>query len=354
MRTLMVAALASLALSTSGCLASAGWTPSNVLDDTYDQISARFTIVPSEAEAEERWALPAQSPWAAYAKLTPLSALGACEERMALPEVAELEVVQRAEGAAALLASYGLPPKTMWVVDMRGAASVAFGAMLSQRSSGAVAPVPVFENRPSDREVIPAKEALAALVSMSPKLPEKGDKAWPVFLLDAWRRAYLDSDFEGYVDNRYSLSPGALPSARVLGEQGITRVLYLVEEANDVSAEEDDVREVLAGYREAGIGVAMVDLDDLNGLKAPPMWDPRMGVTLNVWGPGYSPYGNPLYRPFVTVYDPFYFTRPRAQMFGGWSAPSYGGIGGRGHWGPTGGSFGGGRSYHGATPRPGH
>jgi len=267
--------------------------------------------------------------------------------------VSELEVVQRAEVSAGLLAEAGLPPGTMWVVDMRGAASVAFGARLSSRLSGKVAAVPVFANLPSERELTPASEVLAALVSMPPDTgAPKGST--PVFLLDAWRRAYLDDAFDGYDDNRYSLSARDFPNAQKLRAEGIRQVIYLVEDARDITSEEEDVRLLFASYREAGIPILMVDLEDLRHVSAPPVWDPRMGTQVTIWGPGYAPVGDPLYRSYSSTYDPFYFTRPRARMLGGWSPSVSDGLGGRyrtpGAHVPSLGA----RPYRGSTPRAGH
>ena len=50
-----------------------------------------------------------------------------------LPRVAELDVVIEAEQAARVVANVGLPEDTMWMVDLRGAASVAFGAAHAKR-----------------------------------------------------------------------------------------------------------------------------------------------------------------------------------------------------------------------------
>ena len=80
-----------------------------------------------------------------------------------MPDINGLDVVRRAQAAASRLATQGVPPDTMWVIDLRGAASVAFGATLSQEASRPVAPVMTFNNWPADNEVVPAEQTLAAL-----------------------------------------------------------------------------------------------------------------------------------------------------------------------------------------------
>src|SRR5579859_396121 len=125
-------------------------------------------ILPSFSQVSARWLLPATSPWAPYQKTTLLAALDEGERVASLPPIEELEGVSDAREAANTVATVGLPPDTMWVVDLRGAASVAFGAALSLGSRAPVAPVLTFNNWPAEREMVPAEETLAALVAMQP------------------------------------------------------------------------------------------------------------------------------------------------------------------------------------------
>ena len=80
--------------------------------------------------------LPSTSPWSRYEKLTLLTYLADVPVDATMPEVGGLAVVRQAEEAAARVAAAGVPKGTLWVVDLRGAASVAFGATLSQRLAG--------------------------------------------------------------------------------------------------------------------------------------------------------------------------------------------------------------------------
>jgi hypothetical protein len=235
-----------------------------------------FVQLPARSTALRRWLLPPTDPWAAYAKYTLLTALSETPQTAELPDVEGLAAVQRARAAGAAVAASGLPPDTLWVVDMRGAASVAFGAELSHSTrAGGVSLVPVFNNWPARGEFVPAEETLAALATMSPGLPGDGDEAgYPVFLLDAWRMAHRFEvpDDETY-DNRYFLSASDLPDVDTLRARGIRRVVYVVESVGETNVEEDDLHPVFLEWERAGIGVAMVDLDSLERPIDYARWD---------------------------------------------------------------------------------
>src|SRR5439155_1196693 len=87
----------------------------------------------------------------------------------------------------------GAPPDAMWVVDMRGAASVAFAASLSNASPAPIAPIATFNNWPAENELVPAEEALAAMIDFTPRIPgENTTQATPVVMLDGPRALLLD------------------------------------------------------------------------------------------------------------------------------------------------------------------
>jgi hypothetical protein len=217
------------------------------------------TTRPSEAIG--RWQLPTSDPWSRYTKLTLLGSLDADASHLELPDVMRLDVVQRAERAAAALASAGLPSDTLWMVDLRGPASVAFGAALTRLAREPVSPVLTFNNWPAENELIPAEETLAALLLLTPKMPAGGVAGRPVFLLDSWRLAYrFDAPDEEVYDNRYVLNPTDLPDAETLRAQGITRVVYIVDSLDDTDTEEDDLHEVFLAYQAAGVSLHLVDL----------------------------------------------------------------------------------------------
>jgi hypothetical protein len=219
--------------------------------------------LPTYPEAAMRWQLPPENPWASWQKMTLLSALDATAQQNAqLPDVRQLDVVRDAEAAGTRVAAAGLPADTIWLVDLRGAASVAFGSALSRAAREPTATVLTFNNWPAEYEVIPAEETLSALIGMQPRLPQPTDRATrPVFLLDAWRLAFREDEPDDDVtDNRYMLLPQDLPDATWLASQGITRVVYVVEDLDDAETEEDDLHEAFMAYQAAGIAIFMVDL----------------------------------------------------------------------------------------------
>ena len=138
---------------------------------------------------------------------------------------------------------------------------------LSAAASAPVACVPTFNNWPAEYELIPAEETLAAMVTMSPRLPGPFEGAQPVFLLDAWRLAdrELEPD-DDVVDNRYSLNFADVPDATTLRAHNIQRVLYVVEDLDEAMMEEDDLNAPMVAWRAEGLSIAMVDLGWLAGL----------------------------------------------------------------------------------------
>jgi hypothetical protein len=266
-----------VALLSAAC-ASRPWTPSVSVAYWAQDVPPGGTIsLPTFPEAAMRWQLPPQNPWARWQKMTLLSVLDAAPQRTAeLPDVAQLDVVGDAQNAATRIAAAGLPADTLWMVDLRGAASVSFGAALSRASREPVATVLTFNNWPADNEIVPAEETLSALVKMQPRLPLPSDVATrPVILLDAWRLAFREDEPDDDVtDNRYMLTPGDLPDAEALRAQGITRIVYVVEDLDDTETEEDDLHEAFMAYQAAGIAIFMVDLSFASKeLHGPVVWN---------------------------------------------------------------------------------
>ena len=247
------------------------WTPSvSVAYWSEDVPSAREYDVPTSAALASAWSLPADQPWARYMKPTLISSVEPMQGKATLPDVRRLEVVGEAEAAASQLAKVGLPADTLWILDLRGAASCAFVARLSRESKEPVAPVVTFNNWPATESVVPADESLAGLLTFPPALPPADAKgAHPFFLLDSWRLAYrFDSSEEGVFDNRYMLMPGDLPDAATLHAQGITRIVYVVEDLDDAEVEEDDLHASFRAWQLEGLAIHLVDLPFLKELTS--------------------------------------------------------------------------------------
>jgi hypothetical protein len=301
--------------------------------------------LPERADTMFRWQLPSDSLWSRFEKLTLVASMGVAPKTDAFAAVARTPEVVLAESAARSVAQTALPGDTMWIIDLHGAASVAFGATLSQRARVPIANVLTFNNWPAEDELIPAEETLAALVHLSPKLPPRGDlSARPFLLLDAWRLAFkgLEPDPDT-TDNRYFLTAADLPDAANLRAAGIHKVMYVVHSLRDHPREEDDLHEIFLAYQEAGITLYIVDL---NGLCRP---------SVPVWMPDGAPEPPPpesdqyLYeqylwiQPRVTVIqDPYFYRRSRGAFGGdhegGFSHHLHGGGGSFGvGWGGGGG-----------------
>jgi hypothetical protein len=243
------------------------FTPSGALEmRAAVPVRERVSLPPSET-AVARWQLPQGNVWGPYSKLTLLAWMGARPIEMDLPRVRVIQGFAKAQAAAAQLAAAGVPDDTLWILDLRGADSVAFVASLSHYADRPVAPVLTFNNWPApvDKELIPAEETLAALLTVDPALPPTGQDGAPFFMLDAWRRAFAgDPVPPEKLDNRYLLGPSDFPDAETLRQRGITNVVYVVEDL-DLSPEvEDDVNPVLLAYQQAGLSVSMADLDALS------------------------------------------------------------------------------------------
>jgi hypothetical protein len=327
-RTLLLPPVAVLA---SACSVRP-WTPAVSVAYWSQTPDVRDVDLPAQQDALRRWQLPPSDPWAGYAKYTLLTALDAAPQRVELPDVASLDDVARARLAAQQLAAGGLPPDTLWVVDLRGAASVAFGAALSHAARESISLVPTFNNWPAEDELVPAEETLAALATMAPRLPEEGATgSRPVFLLDAWRLAYrFDEPGDDTYDNRYILTPSDLPDAETLRAHGIRRVVYVVGSLDDTSVEEDDVHASFLDWERAGIPTAMLDLDLLEKPILAGRWD-ALWVDERLY-----------VQPRVTLIDsPWFYLRARGGFGGIHARPSPvrmgGGWTGHGGWGHGGG-----------------
>jgi hypothetical protein len=257
------------------------------------------------------WQLPPFSPWAPYQKETLLSALGAGQVT-SLPDVEHMDSVALAIPAAATLGASGLPPDTLWMIDLPGAASVAFAATLSHTARESVAPVLTFNNWPFPNELIPAEETLAALVRWQPTRESDPTNARAVFVMDAWRLVWPEVEVaDDRTDNRYMLGPADLPDVATLARQGITRVVYVVEARDDQPMEQDDLNATFLEYQASGIDLAMVDLRELR--------EPTHLTALE-WFHHHAYTAR--YRPTI-VSDPLFYARSQGG-FGGIFASGHG------------------------------
>ncbi len=329
----------SVALLASGC-ALRPWTPSvSVAFWAEDVPEGREVSLPQSTELARAWQIPPDIAWSRWSKGTLMSAVDSMGGVATLPDVRTLEVVSEAEAAAANVARVGLPAGTLWLVDLRGAASCAFAARLSRSAREPVASVVTFNNWPAEESVVPADETLAGLVAFSPKQPEADAKSvHPVFLLDSWRLAYrFDTPSDETYDNRYMLMEGDLPNAAALHAQGITRVVYVVEDLDDAEVEEDDLHASFRAWQAAGLGVHMVDLALLGSLPSPVDGSSRAD-----WAARLAPQAYWVRERYTLVDDPVFYGRARAGFGLAFGRPLFGshfrGGGGYGYGSPSRGS----------------
>ncbi|HNF99842.1 MAG TPA: hypothetical protein PKL17_06900 [Pseudomonadota bacterium] len=274
-------------------------------------------LLPSAQRAFAAWQLPQDDPWSRFNKWTLLSSLGEQVTAGELPDVRNLVLLQRAELLGARLGAAGLPPDTLWIVDLRGAAAVAFGNAVSHAAPHPVSLVMTFNNWPAADELIPAEETLAALVTMRPRLPEIGTSgSRPVFLLDSWRLAYRDQELaEETIDNRYYLTTSDFPEPAQLVEHGIRRIVYLTETLGgspDQAVEEDDLHETFLRYSQAGLSLSMLGLDELDDPQ------PMMLISRRRF---YIP------RPRTTiVHSPMFYARSHGGFGGPRARPTFHGV----------------------------
>jgi hypothetical protein len=346
-RSLLVLNAVPVALLGAGC-GLRPWTPSvSVAFWAEDVPEGREVNVPTSAQLAQSWQLPPESDWGRWHKGTLISSVDPMGGRATLPDVRQLEVTTEAGAAAANIAKVGLPANTLWLLDLRGAASCAFVSRLSREAKEPIAPVITFNNWPAVDGLVPADETLAGLLAFTPQLPppdaEVLARAHPFFLLDSWRLAYRFDDPGEAFDNRYMLMPGDLPDVQTLKERGIKQVIYVVEDLDDAEVEEDDLHTSFRAWQSAGVTIFFVDLAFLKQVA------PAAGGMYSAdWSPRLSPHAYYVRDRYTLVDEPRFYMRARGG-FGlargrPFIAPGYRSYWywGGGYRGPGGGSGGGG------------
>lgn len=249
------------------------------------------------------WSPPASSPWSAFQRPTLFAALDSLHHDAIGPWIPPGFAVN---GAPRELPAW-IDGRTAVLLELPGAISVAYAAMLAQRAR--MQPVVTFNNWPHAKEVGDAKAALGALLAYANWTHDAWDRIEgvtpPVIVLDAWRlgtRVPQPSDF----DNRYYLLDSDLPSAALLAKNGIERVVYVHPPRRPDAPPEaledlDDVNPYLVGLaKRLAVEFAEARLDGW-GLSPSRPADVRLRKT-----------------PFTTTRDPSFsgFRRNAAGGFG--------------------------------------
>lgn len=172
-----------------------------------------------------QWSPPAVSPWSGYAKPTLFAALPRSKKGLLDVEPAR---PRRLPSETTLFSKPPLEGGTAVLLDLPGALSVAYAAWFVRRHG--MQPVPLFNNWPHDRGVVPAGMTLGALLYYVPWVlegrRERASGAAPVFLLDRDRLGTRPPGVHDF-DNRYFHIDADLPSAATFRRHGIQRLLYI-------------------------------------------------------------------------------------------------------------------------------
>jgi len=199
---------------------------------------------------------PLDSPWSRWVKSVLFSYLGDKELKATRPSTRRWEVPHASDTAI--------------VADLPGVAGVALGLTLC--AEGGYRPVPIYNACPyamceppsgefpsivrAEPRPAPAVVDLAPIMSAlcwgaedlaAAKLPPA---APPVFLIDENRRGTLPDP--GWFDNRSFVSTADFPSAKLLRQQGVSRVV-LMQTGPKIQA---DLLQVLFAWQQDGIAIA--------------------------------------------------------------------------------------------------
>ncbi len=181
------------------------------------------------------WA-PSDSPWSLWAKPVLFAHLAP----IAIPSPVIIEIRWQKQDDAS----------TAVVVDMPGRLSVVMGLSLA---AAGYRPVPLFNAVPGlPNPVIDVRAIATAIVDATIHLAEMNlpSSAPPAFLLDRDRRRGVP--LEGNFDNRSISLPTDFPSAHVLCDRGITKVIVIQPALLDPQAE---LLHTLRRWQDAGIPI---------------------------------------------------------------------------------------------------
>jgi len=252
---------------------------------------------------------------------------------------------ERGQAIAALFSASGAPRDVALVLDVPGPEAVATAAALSS----VLEPVWLFDNWPHPLGVVRSHAVLGAALFYLPLLRRNAEArqlavvqaparpSLPMFVLDDARLAAYQDEATQF-DNRYL---ARLPSAEALKALGCRRVLYVRPGASNMQ-ELDDLNDDFVRYRDAGIEVRAVALDDFQ-FERPAVTSSRV-TTRYYWGgsshihfwSSYGWYGGPRIAPYPGVRipsGPSYQPVARPTIF---SSRTTGGLSGVGKAKPSG------------------
>ena len=255
------------------------------------------------------------------------------------------EAYRRGLGMREIILAAKHPDQMTVVTDLPGPEAVAFAAAIADVAD----PVLTFDNWPHPEGVVAAQQTLGALLYYAGEVAAKREnRTWmrdstastaassaastitrypAVFVLDSDRLNAPVSGSANEFDNRYIAK---LPDAPAFKNAGVTNVMYAVPDAAQ-KTELDDLNELFAGYREAGVTVSMVPLSDFKPATAQTASDTGSTTRSHYGGVHHTPYfygGGMMFLPLFFHSYPSYGYRgtlPPANRFGGASVsrPGY-------------------------------
>jgi len=229
----------------------------------------------------EAWSPKPDSPWAPYAKPTLFACLPAKPWDPARAPTMDwssptsgLDVrphrPARLPNESLLHAPFRLPPRTGAIVDLRAGMGVAYAGWLV-RSAG-LEPVPLYNNWPHAKGVVPAGQTLGALLYYAPWALEAQREPGPAvrppcFLLDRNRLGRKLPEVNDF-DNRYFHTEADFPSGATLRRNGVDRLVYIRPEEDVVdpvpAPQGEGVAGALALMSHQTVNEGPDELDDLN------------------------------------------------------------------------------------------
>jgi hypothetical protein len=195
-------------------------------------------------ELHRAWAPPPTSPWRPYYKPTLIAAVSVVQSA-AMPVKNEGILWHESEGTR-FGKSFNLAGAAVFV-DLPGEQSVAWGAGL--RPAG-VEPVAMFNNWPHQFGLLRLERPLGALIYYADAMAKspRVENPVPAFLLERSRigQKGLDPSPRDF-DNRFFHPFTDFPSAAVLKNAGISRIIYINPRGTAPGSEEEDLNEYFAG-----------------------------------------------------------------------------------------------------------
>jgi hypothetical protein len=147
---------------------------------------------------------------------------------------------------------------TALVLDLDGTVAVNLAVPLAR---GGYTPVPLFNGTDGPNPLVPVDLIIAALLGNAPALAatKRHIDAPPAFLLEARREGMGNPRTPGAYDNRWIVLPQDFPSARVLREAGIKRVVIVTRPGRPIA---EDLLHVALRWREGGLTVLQQGLGE--------------------------------------------------------------------------------------------